>query len=79
MSYSYRSDSYCHSYVSKVNVYTHPAFIQVPTCPYPRPSSVPLYYALGNCGQPYPTPSYYPPSPYSQGSLPTCGSDPCRR
>jgi hypothetical protein len=55
---------FCHSYTEKVNIYEHPAFIRVPTCPYPRPQPVPLYFPVGQCGQAYPTPSYAPPAPY---------------
>ena len=66
----------CFSFTQKVNLYTSPAFIPVPTCPYPPPQPIPLYYPVGACGQTYPTPGYYPPACYTPACYPPVAS-PC--
>lgn len=83
MSCSTRLGNVCYSYTDKVNIYKSDVYIPVPTIISPLPPSMPLYYALGVCNQPYQVPTYYPPGPYCKGPiLPcTCGSvcDKCRR
>lgn len=46
---------------TKVNIYTNPAYSPLPVKPAPIAPSMQLYYPVGACGQPYPTPMYHPP------------------
>lgn len=50
-------------YSDKVNIYSSDCFIPLPTCRACPPPSMPIYRPLGQCNQPYPTPTYYPPAP----------------
>jgi hypothetical protein len=50
-------------YSDKINIYQSEYFIPLPNIRACPPPSMPIYQPLSYCGQPYPTPTYYPPYP----------------
>ena len=51
-------------YSDKINIYKNDCFAPLPVERSPPPPSMIIYQPLGNCGQPYQTPTYNPYSPY---------------
>lgn len=64
---------YCYS--DKINIYNNDCFIPLPVQPSPLPPPMMIYQPLSNCGNPYPTPTYYPPNPACN----SCKSCTCKK